>query len=120
MCLVSDTRFPRIAKEDIVCYKSLRVIGDAHGLTYYSPILNTEIAINAVNVAKGSSFSLMNPLIKEAGYIHAFTVVPEDRNDPLSKYTMFKAIIPKGTKYHKSLSGMTICAKKMLITDEII
>lgn len=119
MCLISKWRFPRKAKEDIVCYKILKKSYTCRG--WITPIRFDSVNLNEMLVAnKESTFSLSNPLSKGRGYIHAYTqenyALTSSHRQCYCK--VFKVIIPKGTKYHISKYGTEICAKKMFITDE--
>ena len=120
MCLISKWRFPRKAKEDIVCYKILRR-STFHG-GWITPVRFTPVSLNEMLIAnkEHSTFSLDNPKSKGGGYIHAYT----QENYALASAhrqcycKIFKAIIPKGTKYHVSKYKTEICAMRMFITDE--
>ena len=119
MCLLSKWAFPRRAKEDIVCYKVLTN-------NYYfirgwvTPFTVTPVKFNQLLIASPQpTFAFLNPHMKGEGYIHAFTKQKLVKDEYfLCHNDVFKAIIPKGTKYHIGENGCEICAKKMFITDE--
>lgn len=117
MCLISDWRFPKKAKENIVCYKSLkynRFIGE-----YTSPYRHTIITIPSIMKAKGNSWSLSkgaDAYEKRGGYIHAYTTLDKAlRNTLFNNYVIVECIIPKGTKYHLNTPYEEICAKEIKI-----
>lgn len=123
MCLFSKWRFPRKAKEDIICYKLLeRRFG-----IWSTPYRNTPVVFNNMMVPRVEHtvfvFSFSRGHEKGIGYIHAYTT-KYNLNDiyyiqgSRAKIGVFKAIIPKGTRYHISKHGFEICAKKMIITNE--
>lgn len=115
MCLLSKWRFPKKAKEDIICYKCLvRLDDDSKQSSLYTPIMYTEVDINKPLKAEGSSFTLFNDgHIKGEGYIHVYAY--ENILSPL----LFKCIIPKGTYYHESFDGSTFCAKQIIFLEQI-
>ena len=114
MCLVSKWRFPRKAKENIVCYKVLRRSSFGRWIT---PFRWTLLTLDNYLVAdECRTFSILNPYDKGAGYIHAYIDEKYIRRN-LSCEKVFIAVVPKGTKYHLSKNG-EICAKKMFITNE--
>ena len=115
MCLISKWRFPKIAKRDIVCYK---ILERRNGL-YMTPYMDTVIEISKPLIAKGNSFSLRNVRNKGAGYIHTYTTRP--MIPPIGlfhKPSVWKCIIPKGTKYHKSIHGVEYCSKQIIFIEK--
>lgn len=117
MCLISKWRFPRKAKEDIVCFKVLRYCKISNG--WITPYRYAVIYLGKEFVAKNQkTFSISNPYKKDKGYIHAFTAKEYVRYNMWNNESVFKVIIPKGTRYHISKQGIEICARKMYITEE--
>ena len=116
MCLVSKWRFPRKAKENIVCYKVLRKSGFGRWIT---PFRWTFVKLNNMLIAeKCKKFSVLHPFVKGEGYIHAYSQKDFVIRNILSAENTFVVVIPKGTKYHISKNGKQICAEKMFITNE--
>ena len=148
MCLQSKWIFPRKATKDIVCYKVLIKNENEYLKTPYQhfPIGTIEELPITVEGGKRKSikcniknmkyyykysnnivYSIMAELkCKEAGYIHAFTNlhdaewVPKFSKPSYGNYTIVECIIPKGTSYHIAFDGMEICARKMIILENII
>ena len=117
MCLISKRRFPQKAKEDIVCFKVLKR-GHMVGTTWMTPFRYIPVETNKLLIAKEcKTFSIHYPYNKGKGYIHAYAFKQFVRTNSYYE-RVFKAIIPKGTKYHISRDGTEICAKKMFITNE--
>lgn len=114
--LISYNRFPKIARQDISCFKNLERISYNK---YVTPYKKFPVIISSMLIAQGSSFSL-NGFDKGRGYIHAY----RELYDAVSKSKIFnnwitvKCIIPKGTKYHLG-KNHDICAKKMYLVCEI-
>lgn len=111
MCLKSKWRFPRRAKKDIVCYKILcREEGD----NYYTPYTNFKVDINIPLKATESSLS-KNGYLKSIGYIHTYSSLEKALDEVLyfPSGVIFKCIIPKGTKYHRSRTNIELCSKQI-------
>ena len=117
MCLVSKWRFPRKAKENIVCFKVLR---KSAIIRYWAtPFQGVRVQLNNMLIAeKCKKFSVFHPFVKGEGYIHAYSQKDFVINNIFSTGNIFVAVIPKGTKYHISKDGKQICAEKMFITSE--
>lgn len=117
MCLISKWRFPKITKEDIICYK---VLYQNSRNIYSTPFQYKYVDLNELQVAdKCNTFNILNSKIKGKGYVHAF-IIYSGINFISDKYKIFKAIISKGTKIHVSCDGTEICAKRMFITNKQI
>lgn len=116
MCLIKNKKYhpfnrPLIAKEDIVCYKILIRFDyiDPPYILYtpfmYEPVniqtyLNNKISFIAKNDNKFYSFlrhKLGFSRIVKSGFIHTYNY-PVKPNKQL-RTSVFKCIIPKGTKY---------------------
>lgn len=135
MCLVTFSRKPSIAEEDIVCYKLFCTYGAIRGFMFTS-IVNYKVVIpensptimddtnkpvKIENVPIGS-ISIREKILDKpaygirAGMIHAYR-----NSDLIQNYTFykkFKCIIPKGTEYYIGLKE-DICAKKLLIIEQV-
>ena len=148
MCLQSKWIFPRKATKDIVCYKILIKNENEYLKTPYQNFSIGTIKELPIIMEGGKSksikqyikcikdlyrhskdivYSIMTGLKrKEEGYIHAYTHLHDAKwiaaiSKPLYRnYIIVKCIIPKGTSYHISFDGMEICAKKMIILENII
>ena len=125
MCLRAIHTQPKIAEEDIVCYKVLRKIL----FTYWTPYTKTFVRLNHLFKAKGEEEICLfrDPEIGQ-GFIHAFTnkqrairlclnLYYEDAI--FNNFIVVKAVIKKGTKYFLGKHD-NICAKEVFITNEII
>lgn len=117
MCLTSKWRFPRKAKEDIICYKILISNFDY----YFSPYRAELVDIQKEYKAEGESFKWKDGYKKDIGYIHAYTLqhdasrccIWENSSHHYLRYVVFKCIIPKGTLYRISRNGRECCSKKI-------
>ena len=120
MCLVSKWKFPRKAKEDIICYK---ILTRRNGI-YETPIMCTSVDINRPLIAKGNSFRIINPDIKDTGYIHSLMFVADGKEiikrDGYIKASLWKCIIPKGTKYHISKIRYEYCSKQIIFIEKVV
>ncbi len=121
MCLVSETIEPFIAENDINCYKILL----SQNGQYITPYRNFHILFNiemndeceekftdvfGVRLVESGYF---NSCLNKQGIIH----VINELKRKLPKGTtvkIFKALIPKGTKYFLGQNN-DICSKKLII-----
>lgn len=118
MCLTSKWRFPKIAKEDIVCYKVLEVNIDNR--YFVTPYRKNIVDINKPYEAKeANSLSIFHPYTKTKGYIHTFAFIPTLQNlkERFDNPVVFKCIIPKGTKYHRG--NFAYCSKKIIFKERL-
>ena len=126
MCLRAIHTQPKIAEEDIVCYKVLRKIF----FTYWTPYTKKFVFLNHLFKAKGEEEIYYQFAYTEIGqgFIHAFTnkqrairlclnLYYEDAI--FNNFIVVKAVIKKGTKYFLGKND-NICAKEVFITNEII
>ena len=119
MCLVSKWRFSKKAKEDIVCYKILGKMGEG----YYTPYQDVKVDVTKPLKAVGNSITFFDPLEKRSGYIHTISSLEYIKMylhdfDGI-EFAVFKCIIPKGTKYHKSKDGTEYCSRKIIFDKQI-
>ncbi len=118
MCLITRDVKPRIAKQDIVVLKYLRLVDNQ----YYTPFFYTPVTLDKMLIPNRgtpdmstSRYALGEKLIIiQGGVIHATLI----KNNPIFGFT-FKAIIPKGTKYWIDICGNDIASEKILITKEL-
>lgn len=131
MCLVTSQREPKIAEEDIICYKVL--IKNRDGL--YSPILNVKYNIE-LNIAHGE-LEITEVRIKNTadciypynialycirgGVLHCYKSkhnAKEHRKWSCNS-VVYKCIIPKGSKYYVSIDDIEICSDKLILLTKI-
>lgn len=127
MCLFKNKKFhphniPLIAKEDIVCYKKLRQVGNN---AYITPCTDTLIPIECIQGKVPFKAQIIFKLkfiwkhvfgfgnLVEDGFIHTF-----QRNYIHSKYVTFKCIIPKGTKYFVG-DKMDYAAEQIIFVEQL-
>ena len=130
MCLFSKEVIPRIAQEDIECFKILR----KENGQWITPYRDYPIEFNVELTAKGeedSSFLDIFGFYKvDKGYFHSciskestqeyakeIRVAYTRRRCKCPSLTGFKAIIPKGSKYYIGTRG-DICSNKLIILKE--
>lgn len=133
MCLYTKQICPLRARKDIVCYKRFEL----GYLPDLAVIMKTAVRGILVSIPKPDEPTVMvaypDSIEKVrtidttrdrynarfqiyGGMIHAYTKLEYSKGPwPL---IIFKCIIPKGTLYYKGTSG-DICAKKMLIVEEV-
>ena len=117
MCLYLRDKQPRIAKEDLVVLKHVKLLDN----NIISPYQHTIIPINkimkaspekeeigffGIDILGNDTYSL------DGGAIHAKLI-----KDGLSEFECRKAIIPAGTEYWVSVYGDEIAARSMIVTD---
>ena len=115
MCLVSKQFIPKIAKEDIKCFKVLKVISNAKGIEIRTPITKKKIPLNKImNTEKELQYTLRSEIFPifgkkcsylpgsyeiGKGYIHTYaTEIFVDNSTDI----ICECIIPKGTLYFTS------------------
>ena len=120
MCLQSKWLFPKRTKKDITCYK---VLSEIKG-KYITPFTHTNVDIEKPFIAQRVGYNF-NPFrySKGEGYIHMFTDLIYAKKCARSLFginaVIFRCHIPKGTKYHISVTGLECCSK-VIIFDRII
>ena len=117
MCLYLRDKQPRIAKEDLVVLKHVKLLDN----NIISPYQHTIIPINKIMKASpekeeidffGIDLLGNNSYYLSGGAIHAKLI-----KDGLSEFEGRKAIIPAGTEYWVSVYGDEVAARSMIITD---
>ena len=140
MCLTSFRKEPFISDKDIVCYKELEIVSDGR---YVTPFTKTPVELGKELVGEeigGDDNQLKHIRLKhdyydvDKGYIHAYLRIPET---PVGEVTynkiLVKSVIPAGTEFYLGNSTFftlgsnirgrldyTICAKKIIIGNEIL
>lgn len=117
MCLISKTFFPKVAENDITCYKMLSVDWFECKPKFYTPFMveNCTEEVNTLKYFHPSTFSkiknffeYINPfrIIRfftgggfcvSGGYVHSYAEYSEPR---YSGVVYFKCRIPKGSLYY--------------------
>jgi hypothetical protein len=135
MCLKlnEENANAKIADHDIVCYKLMHGFCDEYGnVGITSPYVGAMHPFNKTITAKGKvtkrnhhyKSGTLFKTIKE-GVIHSYSTL-EGAVDDMRNYcdgnVIFKAIIPKGTKYYVGYFAGTPSygSKKLIITDTIV
>lgn len=127
MCLSSKWIFPRKAKEDIVVYKEVYCdkednIYSPYMLTKIGNIKNLPISFKAkwLDIEERIEWILFQNLKSiGAGYIHSYSSLDYICVSVKRPTCIYKCIIPKGTKYHKSKNDTQYCSKKLIIIEKI-
>lgn len=127
MCLTVDLKkhihifnkaLPKIALKDIIVYK---VVGSRYGY-HYSPFQVTPISFTKNKAVLKSRLQLRcyEDSIEVHKGIHAYTkydIASEEtcwHTELFDHVTVYKAVIPRGTKYYLGVDG-DIVAKKLII-----
>lgn len=113
MCLYTKQILPKVAKKDIVVYKVLdhNMFSPYYGLSY---LLNRKITSKLMRYDHVWNPSTQIFIVEEG--LHAYTkrrvayvkqhyLNKVDGEDFLTTYSVYKAIIPKGSKYYIGLNG---------------
>lgn len=133
MCLKlsKENANAKIADHDIVCYKLMYGYCDDNGnVGIVSPYQNTRHPFNKTIAANGKVVKdywneMCDFLVIGKGVIHSYSFL-EGAMDDMENYfdgnIIFKAIIPKGTKYYVGdFCGIpAFGSKKLIITDTIV
>lgn len=124
MCLYTNNIEPKIAEEDIPCYKELV----CSGKRYITPFMQLPVFRSNSNRISGKRV-VAKPRRKvnwfscrytgcrygiDKGAIHVYSKYNGDRCVINSE--VFEAYIPKGTKYWVSVDGTQYAAKKIVLT----
>ena len=109
MCLITTRKDPFIAEEDLMVYKLLCCEDGA----YYTPYQGCNVKLNSMLYPDENVEVSGNKRVGiKAGYIHSY-IIPQ--HDDYCK--LFKAYIPKGSKYYIDISSKEVCSDKLFITD---
>lgn len=122
MCLRTKEKDPFVATEDIVCYKCYFRTKNKF---VYKPICypftgRKLVCFNGRTVrAKGKkNIWKENGLYGiDVGFIHTYTIEQLYDLHMSSRFAIWKAIIPKGTKYYKSIDGKEYCSEKIKLIE---
>lgn len=116
MCLVSKTKFPKIALRKIKVYKILTDFNK-------SPIFGNYQYAKGINIpvkeSKKSSYRTSKSCIINGGYLHAYRTKSEaefayaNYTKPIN-YHIVEMYIPIFTRYCIGIYGIDICAKKLI------
>lgn len=112
MCLyIKGSKFPKIAKDDIIVYKYFSEYELKRNNSLVSPIVGYDYGkfeYSKVIKAKGLNWQAIKSIFKgrvHGGFIHCY----------MNKYGgEIRCIIPKGTLYYKGLSE-ELCARKLFV-----
>lgn len=131
MCLIvnKENCNAKIADHDIICYKLMYGYKDDNGnVKIVSPYQYAHHPFNKTIVAKGRAnkhnyYSDFKEL--RGGVIHSYSTLDgavDDMTNFCDGNIIFKAIIPKGTKYYEGYFEKTPAygSKKLIITDMIV
>lgn len=130
MCLETYWKKPKVAKEDIICYKVLSLTKE--GL--YSPFqdykYDGELIKADGRIDRRKRYSFKFSLFKRqyytihGGMLHCFVSKKLAKTLQLSLITIgsaitYECVIPKGTEYYISTDEEGICAKAIRLIKEI-
>ena len=125
MCLLSLSDNPKVADKDIVCYKFLDRLGP---FRYMTPIREVKLwkfpYLKKIFVAKGTEEAERDPLQRRyvvgEGFIHTFAKMSDEYSRRgLHDVVLFRCIIPKGTKYFKSMDGSEYASREIVILNKV-
>ena len=119
MCLYVNYKTPSIAEVDITCYKIYMFYNNQE---YISPYQKAKMP--PIDTLAATELDENNPVNK--GF-HSFMSVSDAKNDAfmlsvMYGATVFRCIIPKGTKYYKGLYGMRIpsyCSESIIVKEPV-
>jgi hypothetical protein len=112
MCLyIKGSKFPKIAKDDIIVYKYFSKYWLKKNNSLISPIMGYDYGkfeYSKVIKAKGLNWEAIKFIFKgrvEGGFIHCY------KSNTVGD---IKCIIPKGTLYYEGMDG-ELCARKLFV-----
>ena len=137
MCLFTKSKYPLIAEEDIVCYKTVRFDWDRGSGHFMTPFQHTPIPDDVITgkcafkasrtksevlLEKGYGHFSCSGLVVDYGYIHTW----KDEKTARKVHTgpIFKCIIPKGTIYYDGyfngwIGYESMCAEEIKFVERI-
>lgn len=105
MCLYTKDSVPKIAEQDIVCYKVLLHVGQYHFSPYYNKNYTDgkELTSNLFGAFSGGEY------LEVSVGLHTYKDIESIKAEGISFYKMFPkvkksyaiCVIPKGTKYYE-------------------
>lgn len=132
MCLISDTDIPKIAQEDMVCYKVLRkvsILKSLLGKGYVTPWYNKKVRPKGLIKAEGMREIIRSyytpPHLRHycigGGFIHTYTNLDAARSGwpSLMRCRVFECIIPKGTEYFASIGDQEYASDCIIFKREV-
>ena len=135
MCLYSNRKNFKKAKEDIICYKVLKVIRTFFGYTFYAtPYMNKPVPKLGVEMKDDECLdakkypNISSKYMISAGGFHTFKNF-DDAKDELKwhldncgkEYIIVKSIIPKGSSYIEgTFENTPAYVSKRIIYQEIL
>ncbi len=121
MCLVSPTKIPYVAPDDLFCYK---VLNEVNG-NLVTPFREFPIELNKLYTTHDVSQAESSEL--GAGFLHAYTspsymykcraCYTRCRN---TKPAMYLAVIPKGTKFFVNNDCSELCATALKVLKKVV
>lgn len=133
MCLISNTNIPKIAQEDIVCYKVLikpSILKSLFGKGYVTPWYDKKVKPKGLFKAEG-----MKEIIRDyyasihptklycigGGFIHTYTNLNAIgiTGPDFVRQRVFECIIPKGTEYFISIDDQEYASDCIIFKREI-
>lgn len=120
MCLITPTKIPYVAQEDIFCYK---VLGEVNG-QLVTPFRRFPITLGKIYTTDNVSEAKSNELGE--GFLHAYTSPNYmykskrdfDRHDR-AKIAMYLAVIPKGSKFFTNNDCTEVCATALKVIKKV-
>lgn len=121
MCLVSPTKIPYVAPDDLFCYK---VLNEVKG-QLVTPFRDFPMELNKLYTTDDISQAKSNELT--AGFLHAYAS-PSYMYKRIDQYTsrlgnrpaMYLAVIPKGTKFFVNSDCTELCATALKVIKKIV
>lgn len=121
MCLTTTSNHYRIAREDIICYKIYKRLGDEE----FSPYLHVprpEIGV-ICKTNLGNPCEIAEYYTIEEGFHSFMSKEDAKRCASLENFVepvIYKCIIPKGSKYYEGFFGLrpSYCSDTIVITGE--
>lgn len=115
MCLVTPTRIPYTAPEDLFCYK---ILCEKDG-ELQTPFRNFPIKLGETYTAEKVD-EVDNRI--EGGFFHAYTGFNYvyKSADARLKAAVYLAVIPKGSKFFVNNDGTEVCATSMKVLSKVV
>lgn len=124
MCLITKWKSPKIAEKDIVCYKFYIKRGSSF-ISPYRYVQAPDIGEKECTMLDENIESICSDIIINSGF-HSFVYLSSlefiKKWSPRTEtYTIFKCIIPEGSKYYEGLfnSDSAYCSDSIILVEQI-
>lgn len=111
MCLISKSKYPKIAKKDITVYKVLK--SDLTSLYYDFPYKLNKLYAENDDMSYNTHLREYECFSFTKNWIHSYADINLAKDLIEDNLILVECVVPKGTAYHEGYSE--ICSKKIIL-----